>query len=217
MSLISPTTLLVTGSINITLSPAAFVWMMRTVPAPCRKPRLHTAITAPNNLVFMTGHSKLSQHVVHPVFAPAGGPRLSDLQSEGRAVAAREASRSRALYHLPFDGDGVPAAAAAERRDEVRRRGIAEELRHGEEVRAAGQREGESAAADAARARSRRNRIPPRRQALGVAGRSRVEGARRLGQWQVVRSGTTCAFATSSATPRKSSSTPATANTPTSA
>src|SRR5215471_5332443 len=87
-------------------------------------------------LAFMTGHSKLSRHVVHPVSAvlaaTGAGTRSADVQDEGRAAAPRETTRSRPLCRLPLDGDGVPVAASAEGASVVDRRAVAEEFRDGE-------------------------------------------------------------------------------------
>src|SRR5262245_33484781 len=117
---ISPTTLLVTGSINITLSPAALVWTIRTEAAR-RVAAAATRASTTESLVRMEEHSKLSGHVADALFParpPGGGPsavdaRLRNIQGEGAAAAAREAARPRALFGLPLEGHRVPSAGAA--------------------------------------------------------------------------------------------------------
>src|SRR5262245_51733927 len=122
MSLISPTTLLVAGSISITLSPAALVWTMRTVAASS----VATLTTAPStiaavrgrkapgvkdarkDLVGIRGYFKLRSHVGDVFFAApghrargVGRSRLRGLQDEDPAAAARETAGARALLRLP--------------------------------------------------------------------------------------------------------------------
>src|SRR5438093_7295409 len=183
---ISPTTLFVAGSISITLSPAALVWTMRTVAAwttvrvPARMAR------ARESLVFIATHFKLRSHAADPFFdAPVpgdAGARLRPVQRKGRAAPGREAAGPCPLHHVPFDRHRLPAAAAAEGTRGLHRRGIAQELRRRRAIRAAGRAAQEPAARDAAGARSGRHRIPSRREALGVADRSGMEDARRLGE-----------------------------------
>src|ERR1051325_1107491 len=118
MPAISPTTLLVTGSISITLSPAALVCTMRTLAArTVATARTHISTTA--HLV--TTGTTLSRHVADSLFplhadqlAAAGvDARLRDVQNQGPAAAPRETSRPCALLRLPLDRHGVPPAAAA--------------------------------------------------------------------------------------------------------
>src|SRR5580765_1819307 len=151
MPSICPTTVFVTGSISITLSPAALVWTMRTLAA-CRDAAAAasnpTRTERTKRLVFIAGYFKLRSHARDPLFA--GGPvgsrvghpagvgagrlraELRRVQGEGRAAAAREAPRPRALRCLPLDGDGVPPAAAVARGEDLERRAVAEELRDGQ-------------------------------------------------------------------------------------
>src|SRR6266481_10197813 len=130
---ISPTTLFVTGSISITLSPAALVWTIRTVAAWRVRVPSARAISR-ESLVFIATHFKLPGHVDVPFFdlpAPGGlvSVELRPLQGEGPAAPRREAARPCPLHHVPFDRHGVPAAAPPERADGIHRRGIAQELR----------------------------------------------------------------------------------------
>src|SRR5689334_22390167 len=98
MSLISPTTLLVAGSISITLSPAALVCTMRTEDASRASPEVASANVRKKDLVCIAGYFKLRSHVGDPLFlaerpgARAGGcggpdtvvvPRFRGLQGEG--------------------------------------------------------------------------------------------------------------------------------------
>src|SRR5438552_220862 len=101
MPSICPTTLLVAGSISITLSPAALVWTMRTVAASIVGSivtRARQMAGATKRLVFIGTHFKLRSHVDDPLFhgVDSGGPsgsgphattaRLPGLQGEGRAA-----------------------------------------------------------------------------------------------------------------------------------
>src|SRR6185436_10742545 len=137
MSLISPTTLFVTGSISMTLSPAALVWMIRTVAA-CRVRPAHrrTAISR-EHLVFIAQHSKLRSHGADLLFAAvwrhgagrgaaALHARLRVLQNQSAAAPRRKAAGARAVRDVPLPKHGVPAAAAACRPDGLHRRGVAQ-------------------------------------------------------------------------------------------
>src|SRR5262245_20556514 len=190
MSLISPTTLLVAGSISITLSPAALVWTIRTVAA-CRDTAAAASASARmKGLVFIAGYFKLRSHAVDPLFhrPAAGQPRTGfrGVQGQSRAAAAREAPRPRPLRRLSLDRHGVPAAGVVARGENVERRAIAEEFRDGQAICPARRAGEEPAPDDAARARSRRYRVSSGRQALGDTERSRVQDARRLGQREEV-------------------------------
>src|SRR4029078_5712119 len=110
MPVISPTTLLVSGSISMTLSPAALVWTIRTVAA-CservasgRAPARTRAAT--KDLVFIATHFKLPSHVVDPLFHGLGpgarrpgilDARLHPLQGEKLAAPPRGAPRAPPL------------------------------------------------------------------------------------------------------------------------
>src|SRR5213593_728748 len=149
MPAISPTTLLVSGSMSITLSPAALVCTILTVAAwseSVASGKAPTRTRATKDLVFIATHFKLPSHVVDPLFHGMGpgarGPRVLDarlrrLQSENRAASAREAPRSRALLRLPFHRHELPPAAALAGPEDVDRRAVAEELPDGQPVRAA--------------------------------------------------------------------------------
>src|SRR5947207_15523223 len=117
MPLISPTTLLVAGSISITLSPAALVCTIRTVAAPRARGPASDKARIRESLVFIATHFKLPGHVVDLLFraaVPAGaGARLRCLQGDRAAAADREASGACPLHYLPFDRDGVPADSAS--------------------------------------------------------------------------------------------------------
>src|ERR1700704_6164968 len=107
MPAISPTTLFVTGSISITLSPAALVWTIRTVAACSERVASGRRRARTKDLVFIATHFKLPSHVVDPLFhgmgpgRPGGsgilGARLRRVQGQDRAASAREAPRSRPL------------------------------------------------------------------------------------------------------------------------
>src|SRR4026209_1258191 len=104
MSLISPTTLFVTGSISITLSPAALVWTIRTVAACSGRVVRVPSRSARESLVFIATHFKLPSHVADLILeleGPGGRlePRLRLLQDESRAPARRETSGPCPLYH----------------------------------------------------------------------------------------------------------------------
>src|SRR5947208_1106241 len=142
---ISPTTVLVEGSISITLSPAALVWMIRTVAAWSVATAIAEARTT-ESLVRMEEHSKLSGHVADALFParpadrrPVAGvdARLRDVQGEGPAAPAREAARPRALLRVPLHRHRVPVAADAGRPHRVHGRGNPQELRNGEPLRRA--------------------------------------------------------------------------------
>src|SRR5256885_9819401 len=92
MPLISPTTLFVAGSINMTLSPAAFVWTMRTVAASSVSVAAAMASRAESSLVFMERHFKLRSHVVDPLF------RI--IRCLGPGARARLAGVDARLRHL---------------------------------------------------------------------------------------------------------------------
>src|SRR6266850_1505102 len=134
---ISPTTVFVTGSISITLSPAALVWTIRTVAAwRVRVPSARAGASSRESLVFIATHFKLPGHVAVSFFElPAPGrrldPRLRRLQGKGPAAPRREAPGPCPLYHVPFDQHGVPAAAAPEGADGIHRGRVAKELRGG--------------------------------------------------------------------------------------
>src|SRR5262245_32323804 len=119
MSLISPTTLFVAGSISITLSPAELVWTMRTVDA-CREMAVRMArARARENLVFMAPHFKLPGHVAELLFnaavrADLVHARLRLLQDQGAAAAPREAAGTRALCDVPRAEHRLPPRGAAE-------------------------------------------------------------------------------------------------------
>src|SRR5580765_6090814 len=195
MPAISPTTLLVSGSISMTLSPAALVWTIRTVAACSERvtsgsaPARTTAAT--KDLVFIATHFKLPSHVVDPLFRGLGpgtgrpgivDARLHRVQGENRAPPAREASRPRALCRLSFHRHELPAAAALARAEGVDRRAVAEELPDGQPVRAARRADEKPVPGDGAGARGGRRRISSRRQALADPGRSGVEDDGVLGQ-----------------------------------
>src|SRR5687767_12774551 len=120
----------------ITLSPAALVWMMRTVAALTMvAARTHARTT--ESLVLMEEHSKLSGDVAAPVSParPAGHSagagvhaRLRNLQDEDPAAVHRKAPRPRALLGLSCAQLGVPAAAAAGGAHRLHRGRIAQEL-----------------------------------------------------------------------------------------
>src|SRR5262245_9750653 len=111
MSLISPTTLFVAGSISITLSPAALVWTMRTVAACKVRPAAATRAASTEHLVFIAQHSKLPGLVGDPLFAfraPGRGAaaldaRLHGVQNESAAAPRGEAAWTRALRHVSLD------------------------------------------------------------------------------------------------------------------
>src|SRR5580765_7971157 len=116
MPSIAPTTLFVAGSISITLSPAAFVWTIRTVTAPSAAGTASASAVA-NILAFITRHSKLCGHVadIDSLAAGAGAPeavhaRFRRLQDEDPAALHRKAAGARALLDVPLDGHRVPAA-----------------------------------------------------------------------------------------------------------
>src|SRR5262249_9388933 len=182
---ISPTTLFVAGSISMTLSPAALVCTMRTVAASSAADARSRARPR-ESLVFIATHFKLPGHGADPLFHPAGAgglvARLRGVQGHGPAAAGQKPAGARSLHHLPFDRDPVPAAAVAEGARRLYRGRDPQELRGGLAVRAAGRAVEEPPAGDAAGPRSRRHRIPSGREALAVAGRSRVEDAGRLGE-----------------------------------
>src|SRR5579872_4232071 len=117
MSLISPTTLFVAGSISITLSPAELVWMMRTVAAPSVRPAQAARARARESLVFIATHSKLPRHVADSFSerprAAGVRARLRRLQGEGAAAVHRKAARTRALHRVSCERHFLPAAAAA--------------------------------------------------------------------------------------------------------
>src|SRR4051812_31620408 len=174
--LISPTTLLVAGSISMTLSPAALVWTMRTVAAAA--PRL-AATANPRireSLVFIATHSKLPGHVVDLLFCPPGpggpGARFRRVQGQRPAAADRKAPRPRPVHHLSLDGDRLPPDPAAAGPPGLYGRGVAQELRGGEPDGPSRRTAQEPPSHHAARARSRRHRVPSGRQALGFADRS---------------------------------------------
>src|SRR5262245_29978583 len=186
ISLISPTTLFVSGSISITLSPAALVWTILTVEA-CRTRVVKIASAkAIESLVFIATHFKLPGHVAHPLFhvdpADLVHPRLRVFQDQGPAAAARKAARTRPVLDLPRTKHRLPPGRAAQGAHRVHRGGNAEELRGGEPLRAARRAAQKPAADDAPGARGGRHRVPSRRQTLGVAERSGVEGPGRLGE-----------------------------------
>src|SRR5438034_750888 len=116
MSLISPTTLFVTGSMSMTLSPAALVWTMRTVAAWSDRPPPTIRASSTEHLVFIAQHSKLRSHVGDLVFAAAGsGPsanggaaaldaRLRVLQEQSAAAPRRKTAGPCPLHHVPLDG-----------------------------------------------------------------------------------------------------------------
>ena len=157
---------------------------------------------------------------------PAGARPLDfdDVQGQGPAAADRKAAGPRPLHHLPLDRHRVPAASGC---PQGRTAYTDEESRKNFEAASRLVLPGvplKSRLLTMPLAHeARRHRVPPRRQALGVAERSRMEGARRLGEQaagrtvhDADRSATTCASATSSATRRRSCSTRATASTSTS-
>src|SRR6478672_7764749 len=157
---ISPTTLLLTGSISITLSPAALVCTMRTVAA-WRVSEPAATARARESLVFIATHFKLPGHVADSFFGtPAAGgvdARFRGVQRQGPAAAGRKAAGTRPVHHLPFDRHRVPAAAAAQGAHRLHRRGNAEELRRGGALRAARRASEEPAAHHAAQARGGRH------------------------------------------------------------
>src|SRR5262249_33343346 len=165
---ISPTTLLVAGSISITLSPAALVWMIRTVAA-WSVATVITEASTTESLVRMEEHSKLSRHVADALFPdrPADGRAraavdagLRDVQDDGAAAPAREAARPRALLRVPFDRHRLPPPAPVAWPHGLHRGGIAQEFRHGEPLRRSRCADEEPAPRHAARARGWRDRIP---------------------------------------------------------
>src|SRR4051794_30869013 len=122
---ISPTTLLVAGSISMTLSPAALVCTIRTVAA--SKVRLPASTArARESLVFMATHFKLPRHVGDCFFGAARPvgilARFRGLQGESAAAACRKAAGPCPLHHLPFHRHRLPAAAAAEGPHRLQRR-----------------------------------------------------------------------------------------------
>src|SRR5258708_4731354 len=146
MPSMAPTTLLVTGSISMTLSPAALVWTIRTVAASSASGRAIARAT-PNILVFIARHFKLAGHVVDGHFLGARpvafasrfgvpGPcidaRLRVLQGDGAAALHREAAGSRALPDVPFHRHRVPPPGAAAGPLRLQRSGGAEALPDGE-------------------------------------------------------------------------------------
>src|SRR5205809_6954942 len=114
---ISPTTSFVVGSISMTLSPAALVCTIRTEAAWTAADAARRA-AARESLVFIATHFKLPGHVADPLFeslrAGGVGARLRRVQGQGPAAPRRKTARPCALYYLPFDRNGLPAAAAAE-------------------------------------------------------------------------------------------------------
>src|SRR5215471_10746626 len=186
ISLISPTTLSVAGSISMTLSPAELVWTIRTVAAWRVSVARSASPIAIESLVCIATHFKLPGHVADPLFHvdPANlvHPRLRLLQDESPAAVPRKAARTRPLLDLPRPEHRLPPGGAAQGADRVYRGGNAEELRGGQPDGAAGRPAQEPPADDAAGSRSRRNRVPPGWEALGFAERSRVEDPGRLGE-----------------------------------
>src|SRR5438552_64212 len=139
MPAISPTTWLVSGSMSMTLSPAAFVWTIRTVAACSDRASGRTRVRATTkDLVFIATHFKLRSHVADPLFHDVGpdraggsgrlGAQLRRVQGEDRAASARETARSRTLRRVPFDRHELPPAAALAGPEDVDRRTVAEEL-----------------------------------------------------------------------------------------
>src|SRR5262249_169438 len=143
---ISPTTLLVAGSISMTLSPAALVCTIRTVEAwRAAASAIHPRTT--ESLVRMEEHSKLSRHVADPLFparaadgrrAGAVDTRLRDIQVEGPAAAARETPRACALLCMPLHRYGISPAAPRAGPHRVHRRRNPQEFRDGEPLRRPG-------------------------------------------------------------------------------
>src|SRR4030095_13989354 len=125
MSLISPTTLFVAGSISITLSPAAFVWTMRTVAACSDAAAAASAATRTKDLVFIAAYFMLRSHVDDRLFRrPAAGrirAGLRGLQGEDPAPAARETAGPRPLHRVPRAEQRVSAAGAVGRRQDLER------------------------------------------------------------------------------------------------
>src|SRR4051812_22666060 len=114
---ISPTTVLVAGSISVTLSPAELVWTMRT-DAAWTAAEAATRASARESLVFIATHFKLPAHVADPLFerlrAGRLGARSRRVQGQDSAAAGGETAGPRPLHHLSFDRHGIPSAAAAE-------------------------------------------------------------------------------------------------------
>src|SRR5476651_245193 len=114
MPAISPTTLLLTGSISITLSPAALVWTIRTVAARAVRTASGSISSSTESLVFIREHSKLPGHVADPLFRSldpgSSGPgphgvaaQFRPLQDHGGAPLSREAPWSRPLRRVSLD------------------------------------------------------------------------------------------------------------------
>src|SRR5689334_9639805 len=117
---ISPTTLLVAGSMSITLSPAALVCTMRTAAA-CSVAAAARHPSTTESLVRMEEHFRLSGHVADPVFPARAADRRPDaavdarlrrVQGQSAAAPPRETARPRAVLRVPLHRHGVPAAAA---------------------------------------------------------------------------------------------------------
>src|SRR5579864_4252977 len=141
------------------------------------------------SLVFIREHFKLPAHVAAflfraagPDYSTAGGPRFRGLQNESAAAFSREAPGACTLRRLPLHRHGVPPASVDAGRHDVDRRPVAKKLRDGSSLRGARCACQEPAPDDAALTRSGWLGVPPWRQALGVAGRSRVADPRGLGQ-----------------------------------
>src|SRR5215471_17018371 len=131
MPLISPTTLFVAGSISMTLSPAALVWMIRTVAAPTARVVTSGNARIRESLVFIATHSKLCGHVVDLLFcrlpgADLAGARFYRFQGVGPAAPHREAAGTCPVHHLPLDRHRVPADPASSRPRGLHRGRIAE-------------------------------------------------------------------------------------------
>src|SRR5207302_3456482 len=120
--------------------------------------------------------------VVPAVFSGAGGftrravARFRLLQVARRADLPEQTERPRTLLCVPLAGHAVPAPDVVARHRVVERRRVAEEFRRGPAARQRGQPDGHASAAHAARRRGRRHRVPPRRKALAVEGRSGIPG-----------------------------------------
>src|SRR3989442_3382999 len=92
MSLISPTTLFVAGSISITLSPAELVWTIRTVDAcSVRVVRMARASTAESLVVII--YSLAGSHFFHGAGAPPPARLAQGCRS--RIPPTRRAGRLR--------------------------------------------------------------------------------------------------------------------------
>src|ERR1700722_9211852 len=129
MSLISPTTLFVAGSISITLSSAEMVWMMRTVAAPSVRPAQAAIARVRESLVFIATHFKLAGHVADSFSerprAAGVRPRLRRVQGEGAAAVHRKAARTRRRHRVSCQRHALPPAAAAEGADAAHPKRIA--------------------------------------------------------------------------------------------